>query len=202
MAPAAERLSRVPSEIAAAVRTPSSSGTRAPVISRRFGSNETPYTAPSSVAYIRWPVFTYHPRLAPWTNTSISPDSMSSTARSCAAHPDEHDWNSTALPPGSTAGQNAGLGPGGRIWSGTPPAPFTRDSVNPADPYTMNPSSPHEPPAKSFWASSARVMGGPPVTGTFFRLSSASVKNATHSPSGEKNGAMASSVPESAIPSI
>ena len=81
-----------------------------------------------------------------------------------------------------------------RVW-GAPPSDDTLERPTPAWAVSVKkivPSSDHVPPRSS--SASQSVTGAPPETETFFSFPSA--KNAIQSPTGEKNGSFAPSVPE------
>src|SRR5262245_19534484 len=103
----------------------------------------------------------------------------------------------TALPPGSSCGQRW-LGGSSDLdlnnGSGVPPAADTLIKVVTCELSGANmilPSSDQSPPRPL--GASHNVIAVPPLTGIFFSLPG--VKNPTHSPSGEKNGLKAPSVP-------
>src|SRR5579863_6503879 len=95
--------------------------------------------------------------------------------------------NKTALAPGNTCGQRGTTESRlkSRIGFGEPPLEEMRHS-RPVESSAaiMLSSSPQLPPSKS--VASQRVIGEPPPTAIFLSLPPA--QNATHWPSGEKNG--------------
>src|SRR5262245_2715053 len=107
----------------------------------------------------------------------------------------------TALPEGSTCGQRCVASESCVVasGSGTPPSDDTRQRKR-SGPFTAGvktilSSRPQLPPRPL--AASHRVIEAPPATATFFSFPPA--KNASHCPSGEKNGLAAPSVPASGV---
>ena len=101
---------------------------------------------------------------------------------------------SAVFPSGRIVGQawRSALSPGQSVrrWA-SPPAADTRMRPRASGAKTIVSFGPQAPP--SGLGASATVMAGPPVSETFFSFPA--LKNATHCPSGEKNGWLAFSVP-------
>ena len=106
--------------------------------------------------------------------------------------------NSTALSPGKTCGHRCVNSPGASVvnGSGVPPPEGTRErGLDGESAAMMLSSSPQAPPRPVGASHTVRAL--PPSTETFFSLPSA--KNATHWPSGLKNGANAPCDPGSSV---
>ncbi len=146
----------------------------------------------------RWPVtdkrgrsaFFSRVRCFPLTNAAILPAAL------------EPAWKIVPVPPGSATGQVMPFSPGSRAsrgtrTSGTPPAAGTRRTGPLESPNTMMPSAVHVPcpMPRGRPATSATTTGPPPASAIFFNFCSAGDVKATNAPSGEKNGAIAPSVP-------
>src|SRR5689334_17150276 len=105
----------------------------------------------------------------------------------------------TTLLRGNTSGHFGEVcGSCGRVNSdGVPPADGTRITFRDGPMNTMLSSSPQLAPRTAPADASHSLMGAPPVTDTF--CNPPPPTNPTHCPFGEKNGAIAPSVPGSAV---
>src|SRR5262249_33023657 len=132
------------------------------------------------------------PKVPPRTSVLLRPSAKDTTSTLATSNADKAvcTVNSTALPPGKTCGQRCVISPcaSSVTGMGVPPLEGIRDrplwALSAA---MMFPSSPQLPPRPV--GALHNVMVEPPSTEIF--LNAPPLKNATHCPSGENNGAVA-----------